>query len=84
MDKQLQDYYESRFSMFAERGWRDLIEDVVKIQQAVNSISGIPDAKALHFKQGELSILNWLLNLEATSLETYNEMKGENANSDGL
>lgn len=84
MDKQLQDYYEARFSMFAERGWRDLIEDVAKIQQSVNTISGIPDAKTLHFKQGELSILTWLMNLEATSLETYTELKGENENLDGL
>lgn len=77
MDKQLQDYYEARLSMFSERGWKDLIEDVVKIQQTVNTISGIPDAKTLHFKQGELSILNWLLNLEEVSNEAYNELKGE-------
>lgn len=77
MDKQLQDYYEARLSMFSERGWKDLIEDVVKIQQTVDTISGIPDAKTLHFKQGELSILNWLLNLEEVSNEAYNELKGE-------
>lgn len=77
MDKQLQDYYEARLSMFSERGWKDLIEDVVKIQQTVNTISGIPDAKTLHFKQGELSILNWLLNLEESSNEAYTELKGE-------
>lgn len=77
MDKQLQDYYEARLSMFSERGWKDLIEDVVKIQQTVDTISGIPDAKTLHFKQGELSILNWLLNLEESSNEAYTELKGE-------
>lgn len=84
MDTELQAYYEARIALFAEKGWKDLIEDVVNIRNSVDTISGIPDAASLHFKQGELSILSWLINLEDNSNHAYEELKAEYANSNGL
>lgn len=79
MDKELQKYYEERFSMMATQGWRDLIEDLEKIKESVDHISGIDNEKDLWFKKGELSIITWLINLKKTSEEVYEQLEEENA-----
>ena len=79
MDKELQKYYEERFSMMATQGWRDLMEDIEKIKESVDHIGGIDNEKDLWFKKGELSIVTWLLNLKKTSEEVYEQLEAEDA-----
>jgi len=67
MTEDLKKYYEARFDMMASDGWRDLIEDVKAMHAATNNIVSINDEKTLHFRRGELSIMNWLLTLEDMS-----------------
>ena len=74
MNKELQDYYESRFEMMSTKGWRDLVEDVDKIIVSLNNISVVSDEKDLQFKKGELSILTWLVNLKEISERAYEEI----------
>lgn len=74
MNKELQEYYENRFSMFSESGWKQLIEDVDKMIESIDTLSGIEDEKKLHFRKGELSILNWIKGLESVSIEAFNEL----------
>lgn len=79
MDKELQKYYEERFSMMATQGWRDLMEDIEKIKESVDHIGGIDNEKDLWFKKGELSIVSWLLNLKKTSEEVYEQLEADDA-----
>ena len=74
MNKELQDYYESRFEMMSTQGWKDLVEDVDKIIVSLNNISVVSDEKDLQFKKGELSILTWLVNLKEISERAYEEI----------
>lgn len=74
MNKELQDYYESRFEMMSTKGWKDLMEDVDKIIVSLNNISTIDSEKDLQFKKGELSILTWLVNLKEISERAYEEI----------
>ena len=74
MNKELQDYYESRFEMMSTQGWKDLVEDVDKIIVSLNNISTIDSEKDLQFKKGELSILTWLVNLKEISERAYEEI----------
>lgn len=67
MTDDLKKYHEDRFKMMDSAGWRDLIEDVKTMHAATNNIVSINDEKTLHFKRGELSIMNWLLTLENMS-----------------
>lgn len=67
MTEDLKKYYAARFEMMGSDGWRDLIEDVKTMHAATNTIVSINDEKTLHFKRGELSIMNWLLTLEDMS-----------------
>lgn len=74
MNKELQDYYESRFEMMSTQGWKDLVEDIDKIIVSLNNISVVSDEKDLQFKKGELSILTWLVNLKEISERAYEEI----------
>lgn len=77
MNRELQDYYEARFSMCASKGWKELIEDVQLMRTEVESIKGASTLEQLHFKKGELSIINWLINLEEASREVYDQLQAE-------
>jgi hypothetical protein len=74
MTPDLQKYYEARFEMMSQEGWKDLIEDIDKIIVSLNNISVISDEKDLQFKKGELSILTWLRNLKEISERAYEEI----------
>lgn len=78
MTPDLQKYYEERFSMFAQQGWVDLMEDVDKMLESLNNISTIEDGNALQFRKGELSILLWVRNLKQISERAYEDLRAEN------
>lgn len=78
MNKELQTYYEERFSMMATVGWRDLMEDVERMIEPLNNISTITDEKSLQYRKGELSILTWLQNLKQVSERAYEDLNEKN------
>jgi hypothetical protein len=77
MQKELQDYYENRFSMMATRGWVDLVEDVQIMMDSTDTLAGVDTEQQLQFRKGELSILNWLKNLRDASSEVYDQLQKE-------
>ena len=74
MAPDLQAYYENRFTMCSTDGWRDLMDDLREILKATDTTSGITDLRQLGVKQGEVSILNWLLSIQQVSEQTYKEL----------
>mgnify|MGYP006883080248 FL=1 len=76
MDKELQEYYENRFTMFTTKGWKDLVEDIDKIKNSIK-VEDIPDEKTLMVRKGELKLMNWLLSLENISKEAYKDLENE-------
>jgi hypothetical protein len=78
MTPELQKYYEERFSMMATQGWKDLIEDIDNMANALNNISTVQDEKDLMFKKGELSILTWLKTLKEVSERAFEELNEKN------
>jgi hypothetical protein len=75
MSPDLQKYYESRFEMMGNQGWKDLIIDIDNMIESLNNISVIPDEKTLQFRKGELSILTWLKTLREVSERAYEELE---------
>ena len=73
MNNELEKYYQDRFIMFASEGWKELIADVKEMEASTNKISGVT-VDDLKFKQGELSIINWLLSLEDISTKAYEDL----------
>jgi hypothetical protein len=77
MNKELQTYYENRFTMMATQGWIDLLEDLEIMIEATNTLAGVDTEQQLHFKKGEMSILNWIKNLRDASAEVYDQLQQE-------
>jgi len=81
MNKELEQYYEERFSMMTTKGWSDLMEDTQKMFDARNHVLGIQDETDLYFKKGQLDVLQWILTLKQSSEEVYEQlMSGDSAN----
>ena len=77
MNRQLQDYYENRFSMMATQGWQDLLEDLDLMLKSTDTVSGIDTEQQLWFRKGEISIMNWIKNLKESSTEVYEQLQEE-------
>ena len=81
MNRELQDYYENRFSMTATQGWRDLLEDIDLMLSSTETVKGVETVEQLHFRKGEVSIMTWLKNLKQSSEEVYEQLQQEEDNA---
>lgn len=75
MNRELQTYYENRFSMMATKGWEDLLEDLELMITSTDTVSGIETTEQLHFRKGEMSIMNWIRTLRESSTEVYEQLQ---------
>lgn len=71
---ELQRYYESRLDMMGSEGWRDLLVDVQQMLVATNTLDGVTPEN-MRYKQGEISIMRWLLSLKEISEQAYEQLK---------
>ena len=77
MKPELQKYYDERLSMMGTQGWRDLMEDMESMRKATDTLSSITPEKSVDFRKGELSIINWMLNIRDMSIKVYEELQNE-------
>lgn len=74
MTPELQKYYEDRLSMCASDAWKDLMQDVETMLASTNTLDGVtPDN--MRFKQGEVSMMRWMLALKEISEQAYDQLK---------
>ena len=64
MEKDLRKYYEDQLSLFAEPGWKDLIEKITEIRDVTVDIRNVKTVEGYHVAKGQIDILDWLLNWE--------------------
>ncbi len=81
MNRELQDYYENRFSMTATQGWRDLLEDIDLMLSSTDTVKGVETVEQLHFRKGEVPIMTWIKNLKQSSEEVYEQLQQEEDNA---
>lgn len=77
MEQSLQKYYEDTFSMMATEGWKALMEDLEKLKQELENIRTVKDAQTLSYRQGQLDILDLILNRKKTCEEIYEQLEQE-------
>jgi len=82
MNRELQDYYEDRFSMMSSKGWQNLIEDIEIMLSSTDTIRGVDTEQQLWFRKGEVSIMTWLKNLRESSTEVYEQLQKEEDNAE--
>lgn len=80
MNRELQEYYENRFEMMATKGWADLLEDLELMIATTDTVRGIDTEQQLHFRKGEMSIMNWIKTLKESSAEVYEQLQEETSN----
>jgi hypothetical protein len=81
VDKELQKYYDDRFSMMATQGWLDLVADLKEMQKAVDNLMSVPDEKTLFFRKGQLDIILWVLTLRDTSAKAYEQLQNSSGDA---
>lgn len=81
MNRELQEYYENRFSMMATKGWQDLLEDIQVMIDATDRLGGVDTEQQLHFRKGEMSIMNWIKTLKESSTEVYEQLQEDVENA---
>jgi len=77
MNPELQQYYEETFSTMSTKGWAFLMEDLTKLRDELDNIRTVKDAQSLSYRQGQLDILDLLLNRKKTCEEIYEQLQME-------
>ena len=60
-DRDLQKYYEAMLELFTTPGWKYLVEDVEKIKAVGNTLAGIGSMEELHFRRGQLDMIEKII-----------------------
>lgn len=75
MDKELQTWYENQFDMMSKQGWSDLMQKFSELKESTGDISTVLDAQNLYFRQGQLDIIQWLLNWKSSCEKVYEDLQ---------
>jgi hypothetical protein len=76
MAPELQKYFESYFDLFLTDGWKQFMEDVKESADSFN-LRHVENESGLKFAQGQLLILDRLINWEAGIRNTYDTVQEE-------
>ena len=79
MDRALEKYYDEQFSLMSSVGWKDLMEDFTKLRDELLDIRNVKDAQQMHFRQGQVDILDLILNRRKACEEVYDQLKEESS-----
>ena len=75
-DKELQEFYEEQFTMFATKGWNDFIEDLQELYTAVDDLTSVENEQTLWFRKGQLDIIQLILDRRASCERVWNDLNG--------
>lgn len=78
LDQETQQYYDNYFTLFSTDGWKQLIEELKQNALVINSVEATKDANDLYMRKGQINVLAYILNLEATTNTNYDELNTDN------
>jgi hypothetical protein len=81
MTPELEKYYETYFDLFSTKGWKQFIEDVTESAETFN-VRNVPDEAALKFVQGQLLILDQMVNWEVSIRNAFDSIEEEEKNEE--
>lgn len=81
LTKELQDFYEGQFDMMSTQGWKDLMEDILKVKNSYDTLSSVTETHTLDFRRGQMDILNWLYGLKGSYEQTYTDLQEDSGNA---
>ena len=77
MDKETETWYEEQFLMFSCQGWKDLMQQAGELIKNYENVRNISDNDRLHYRKGQLDILDWLSGWQKTVDEQYKVLTNE-------
>lgn len=78
MTPELEKYYETYFDLFTTDGWKQFVEDISSSANHFN-IRTVKDESELKFMQGQLLILDHIVNWEVSVRNNYDSINNEEA-----
>jgi hypothetical protein len=81
---QLQKEFESFFDLFRNDGYKRLIEMLSNQLSQIDDLMGTKDIDDLRIRQGQLSVLNQLINFEKTTHTEYEQWQSDLASTNHL
>jgi|TARA_R100000908_G_scaffold65373_1_gene55166 hypothetical protein len=82
IDQDLEKYYNSYLELFMTDGWKQFKEDTENVIKSINLLA-LEDAKQLHLAQGQMEILNWILDWETSVKNSYETLQSETISTEG-
>lgn len=77
MDKETEQWYEEQFAMFSSQGWAALLEKVSDMVKNYENIRNLSDDERLHYRKGQLDILDWISGWQKSVDEQYKVLTNE-------
>lgn len=78
MASETEEYYNKYFDLFQKDGWKQLVEELQQNALVINSVEATKDSNDLYMRKGQLNVLAYILNLEATINANYDEFIKDN------
>lgn len=75
MDKELRQYYDNYFDLFASNGWQQFVQEITETLSSVNDLSAINDANEFFFRKGKADVYRQLLCFQQMMEQSYEEQE---------
>jgi hypothetical protein len=80
LDRELQQYYDNRFTLCSSIGWEQLLEDLLQSRNELAKIENISSQEELWKNKGKVEVLDYILNLKEISEKVYQEILDDKKN----
>jgi len=77
MAPELEKYYNNYFSLFRNKGWKQLMEELNNTVAQTNDVQNTKDSDDLFIRKGQLAVMANILNLEATIRASHEQVVAE-------
>lgn len=74
--RELQEYYEAQFDMFASKGWKDMCEDLEGALVGLKDITTATSETLLN-RQGRIAELSFIINRPAAFSQAYAQITND-------
>ena len=74
LDKKLEKYYNNRFTMMSQQGWKDLLEDLQNMLNRYSNINNIKTMENFYVAKGQVDILKYIIDLKETTTAVHNSL----------
>lgn len=77
MAPELEKYYNNYFSLFRNKGWKQLMTELENTAKQTNDVQLVKDNEDLCVRRGQLAVIANILNLETTVRASHEQVVAE-------